>query len=56
MARNAAGIERGARKIPELREEFWRNVRSPARRGFQSVAGARRDARDFLEFAELMCH
>src|SRR5689334_12687973 len=29
MARNAAGLERALGRIPELREEFWRNVNVP---------------------------
>ena len=29
MARNAAGLQEALGKIPELREEFWKNVRVP---------------------------
>src|SRR5205085_7263086 len=55
MARNAAGLREALAKIPELREEFWRNVRVPGDgEDFnQSLERAGRVA-DFLEFAELM--
>ncbi len=29
MARNAAGLEEALDRIPELREEFWRDVNVP---------------------------
>src|SRR5437762_14332115 len=32
MARNKSGLEEALRKIPELREKFWREVRSEERR------------------------
>jgi succinate dehydrogenase / fumarate reductase, flavoprotein subunit len=56
MARNATGLREALEKIPQLREEFWRNVRVPGRgEDFnQSLERAGRVA-DFLEFAELMC-
>jgi succinate dehydrogenase / fumarate reductase flavoprotein subunit len=56
MARNAGGLKEALEKIPELREEFWRNVRVPGvGKDFnQSLERAGRVA-DFLEFAELMC-
>ena len=56
MARNAKGLQEALAKIPELREEFWRNVRVPGDgEDFnQSLERAGRVA-DFLEFAELMC-
>ena len=56
MARNAAGLREALEKIPELREEFWRNVRVPGEGETynQSLERAGRIA-DFLEFAELMC-
>ena len=56
MARNKAGLEETLRKIPELRETFWREVRVPGDgEDFnQSLERAGRVA-DFLEFAELMC-
>jgi succinate dehydrogenase / fumarate reductase flavoprotein subunit len=56
MARNKSGLEEALRKIPELREKFWREVRVPGDgEDFnQSLERAGRVA-DFLEFAELMC-
>ncbi|MDD2805427.1 MAG: fumarate reductase/succinate dehydrogenase flavoprotein subunit [Elusimicrobiales bacterium] len=54
MARNEAALKKALKKIPEIREEFWKNVK---------VAGADKDLNqtlekawkvaDFLEFAEL---
>jgi succinate dehydrogenase / fumarate reductase flavoprotein subunit len=56
MARNAKGLREALEKIPELRREFWSNVRVPGNdEDFnQSLERAGRVA-DFLEFAELMC-
>jgi succinate dehydrogenase / fumarate reductase flavoprotein subunit len=56
MARNAAGLEHALRRIPELREEFWKNVNVLGGGGDvnQSLEKAGRVA-DFLELGELMC-
>ena len=56
MARNAAGLQEALGKIPQIREEFWRNVRVPGvgESYNQSLERAGRVA-DYLEFAELMC-
>ena len=56
MARNAAGLKRALGRIPDLREEFWRNVNVPGSDAElnQALEKAGRVA-DFLEFAELMC-
>lgn len=56
MARDRAGLEEALRRIPALREEFWRNVRvlGAADSLNQSLEKAGRVA-DFLEFAELLC-
>jgi len=56
MARDRAGLEEAIRRIPALREEFWKNV-SVLGQGEtfnQSLEKAGRVA-DFLEFGELMC-
>jgi succinate dehydrogenase / fumarate reductase flavoprotein subunit len=56
MARNDAGLRQALARIPQLREEFWRNVKIPGT-GVelnQSLEKAGRVA-DFLELAELMC-
>ncbi|MFL6569253.1 MAG: succinate dehydrogenase (quinone) flavoprotein subunit, partial [Chthoniobacterales bacterium] len=56
MARNAAGLREALNRIPELREEFWNNVRVPGtgEEYNQSLERAGRVA-DYMEFAELMC-
>ncbi len=56
MARNASGLREALDRIPDLREEFWRNVNVPGsgEEFNQSLERAGRVA-DFLEFAELMC-
>ena len=56
MARNEKGLREALGKIPELREQFWKDVRVPGEgEDFnQSLERAGRVA-DFLEFAELMC-
>jgi succinate dehydrogenase / fumarate reductase flavoprotein subunit len=56
MARTAEGLKQALKRIPELREEFWSNVRVPGSAATvnQSLEHAGRVA-DFLEFAELMC-
>ncbi|MES2123158.1 MAG: fumarate reductase/succinate dehydrogenase flavoprotein subunit [Gemmatimonadota bacterium] len=56
MARNRAGLEEALQRIPELRAEFWENVKVPgaAETLNQSLERAGRVA-DFLEFGELMC-
>ncbi|MBL0157525.1 MAG: fumarate reductase/succinate dehydrogenase flavoprotein subunit [Bryobacterales bacterium] len=56
MARNAAGLDRAIKRIPEIREEFWNNVKIPGSGAElnQSLERAGRVA-DFLELGELMC-
>ena len=56
MARNARGLREALAWIPEMREQFWRDVRVPGDgEAFnQSLERAGRVA-DFLEFGELMC-
>ncbi|HUF13801.1 MAG TPA: fumarate reductase/succinate dehydrogenase flavoprotein subunit [Longimicrobiales bacterium] len=56
MARSEAGLRRALERIPQLREEFWRNVRVPGSAATlnQSLEIAGRVA-DFMEFAELLC-
>lgn len=56
MARNKAGLEEAIKKIPELREEFWKNLKVPGNGQAvnQELEKAGRVA-DFLEFGELMC-
>jgi succinate dehydrogenase / fumarate reductase flavoprotein subunit len=56
MSRHEKGLREALQKIPELREQFWREVRVLGSDGDfnQSLERAGRVA-DFLEFAELMC-
>jgi succinate dehydrogenase / fumarate reductase, flavoprotein subunit len=56
MARNEAGLKEALKRIPELRDEFWKNVNVTGEGGElnQSLEYAGRVA-DFMEFAELLC-
>jgi succinate dehydrogenase / fumarate reductase flavoprotein subunit len=56
MARTKEGLETALKKIPELREEFWANVKVPGSGDTlnQSLEQAGRVA-DFIELGELMC-
>ena len=56
MARNKEGLEAAIQKIPEIRQEFWENLRIPGSgdRLNPELEKAGRVA-DFLEFGELMC-
>ena len=55
MVRNKAGLEKALKKIPEIREEFWKNVTVTGSAGDfnQCLEQAGRVA-DYLEFAELL--
>jgi succinate dehydrogenase / fumarate reductase flavoprotein subunit len=56
MARTEAGLKRALQRVPELREEFWKNVNvlGSGEELNQALENAGRVA-DFLEFGELMC-
>ena len=56
MGRNAQGLEKALGLIPQIREEFWKNVNVPGsgEELNQSLERAGRLA-DFLELGELMC-
>ena len=56
MSRNAEGLEKALQQIPELRGEFWKNVKvmGSGEELNISLEKAGRVA-DFLEFGELMC-
>jgi succinate dehydrogenase / fumarate reductase flavoprotein subunit len=56
MARNEAGLKKALEKIPQLRQEFWKNVLVPGtgEELNQALEKAGRVA-DFLELAELIC-
>ncbi len=56
ISRSGDSLREGLQKIPELREQFWNDLRLPHDAGplNQSLEQAGRLA-DFLEFGELMC-
>ena len=56
MARNEAGLKEALKRIPELREEFWKNVNVTGEVGGvnQALEYAGRVG-DFMELAELLC-
>jgi succinate dehydrogenase / fumarate reductase flavoprotein subunit len=56
MARNQQGLKKALKKIPELKEEFWKNlsVSGSGEELNQTLEKAGRVA-DFFELAELMC-
>jgi succinate dehydrogenase / fumarate reductase flavoprotein subunit len=56
MARTEQSLKRALQLIPQLREEFWRNVKVTGETGSlnQDLEAAGRVA-DFLEFGELLC-
>ena len=56
MARSDESLRRALVRIPELREDFWKNVRVPGTAATlnQSLENAGRVA-DFMEFAEVLC-
>ncbi len=56
MVRTGASLKKALARIPEIRDEFWKNVYVPesGRELNQSLERAGRVA-DFLEFAELVC-
>jgi succinate dehydrogenase / fumarate reductase flavoprotein subunit len=56
MARNEKGLQAAIAKIPEIRAEFWENVKVPGSGAeFNMALESAGRVADFLEFAELMC-
>jgi succinate dehydrogenase / fumarate reductase flavoprotein subunit len=57
MARDREGLTEALAKIPQIREEFWQNVRIPGSGANvnMELEKAGRVA-DFLEFGEMMCY
>ena len=55
MARNRPGLEWALQRIPELREEFWKDVAIPGDGGLNQTLEKAGRVADLLEFAELMC-
>jgi succinate dehydrogenase / fumarate reductase flavoprotein subunit len=56
MSRNEAGLKEALKLIPQIRQDFWKNVKvlGENEEFNQSLEKAGRVA-DFLEFGELMC-
>lgn len=56
MARNDAGLRKALERIPQIREEFWKDVKVPGT-GTQLNQSLEKAGRvvDYLELAELMC-
>jgi succinate dehydrogenase / fumarate reductase flavoprotein subunit len=57
MARSREGLTEALEKIPQIREEFWKNLRIPGS-GSQVNSELEKAGRvaDFLEFGEVMCY
>ncbi len=56
MTRNAQGLRRGAEKIRELRESFWKDARLAGRGdGYNPALEQAGRIADFLELGELLC-
>ena len=57
MARSGEGLEYALERIPQIRDEFWENVRIPGSGAHlnQELEKAGRVA-DFLDFSEVLCH
>lgn len=57
MARSEEGLKTALKKIPELREDFWKNVRVTGEGvGLNTELERAGRVADFFEFAEMMCH
>jgi len=57
MARNKEGLEKALKRIPEIREDFWSNVRIPGEaNGLNMELEKAGRVADFIEFAEVLCH
>jgi len=57
MARTKESLEEALRLIPQIRDEFWKNVRVPGtNNSLNSELEKACRVADFLEFAETMCY
>jgi succinate dehydrogenase / fumarate reductase flavoprotein subunit len=57
MARNASGIQEALDRIPEMREEYWRNVNVlGSNEEFNQCLERAGRVADYFELAELICH
>ncbi|MCU0796581.1 MAG: fumarate reductase/succinate dehydrogenase flavoprotein subunit [Akkermansiaceae bacterium] len=56
MARSREGLDEALAKIPQIREEFWQNVRvTGSGEGLNMELEKAGRVADFIEFAEMMC-
>ncbi len=56
MARSEASLKEALKRIPELRDEFWKNVKvTGANESLNQDLEAAGRVADFLEFGELLC-
>jgi succinate dehydrogenase / fumarate reductase flavoprotein subunit len=56
MSRSEEGLKAGLVRLPELREQFYRDVAVPAGGSMATALEHAGRVADFLEFAEVMCH
>ena len=57
MARSKESLLKAIERIPQIREEFWKNVRVPGTAtGINAELEKADRVADFLEFAQLMCY
>ena len=57
MARDEAGLKEALEKIPQIRDEFWTNVRIPgSANGLNHELEKAGRVADFIDFAEVLCH
>lgn len=56
MGRNKAGLEKALKLIPEIRADFWQNLKVPGEnKEFNQELEKAGRVSDFLEFGEMMC-
>lgn len=57
MARTAEGLQEALQRIPEIRKDFWENVRIPgSAEGMNMELEKAGRVADFIDFAEIMCY
>ncbi|MDF1824250.1 MAG: fumarate reductase/succinate dehydrogenase flavoprotein subunit [Verrucomicrobiales bacterium] len=57
MARTKEGLQEALERIPEIRKDFWENVRIPGDAdGVNMELEKAGRVADFIDFAEVMCH
>ncbi len=57
MARTKEGLLEALKRIPEIRDEFWKSVRIPGTdKGTNMELEKAWRVADFIDFAEVMCH